>query len=179
MTADTKKINLGDLFQHIQALCILDEESLFLEEIFYLSQKVLSPEQCANFMEINLNIDFKTLKKLSSKYGFSALNIGSTNYISWQKTKIADSSFCNIAEFFRQIQRSKFSDTIEDLERFEIYKKICDILFELKYFAEFQSLIPISLSFCTPKKANTIANDYELHVVSSGNSTYLGIVDKV
>lgn len=181
MTAGTKKINLGNLFRHIQSLDVCDEESLFLEEIFNLSQIVLSPDQCANLIEIKLPINFETLENFASKYGFFALEANSKNYISWQqKSTSKEQIYCDIAEFFRQIQRSKLSDKIEDLEKFEIYKKICDIMPSLNYFYQFQHLIPITLCFCTVKKANAIALEYDLHVVSGISGTiYLGIYDKV
>lgn len=180
MTAGTKKINLGNLFRHIQSLDVSDEESLFLEEIFNLSQIVLSPDQCANLIEIKLPINFETLENFASKYGFFALEANSKNYVGWQKTTSAEKVYCDIAEFFRQIQRSKLSDKIEDLERFEIYKKICDIMPSLNYFYQFQHLIPITLYFCSIEKANAIALEYNLHVVSGFSGTsYLGIFDKV
>lgn len=181
MKTGTEKINLGNLFRHIQSLNVCDEEALFLEEIFHISQRVFSPDNCSNLFEIKLPIEFENLQFFASKYGFSTLKANSKSYISWQQRVASQENvYCDIAEFFRQIQRSKYSDSIEDLERFEIYSKICNIMPCLNYFYQFQHLIPITLCFCTEEKANAIALEYNLHVVSGVSGIiYLGIYDKV
>lgn len=174
------KIDLGILFRHIESLDVSTDESKFLERIFKLSRNIFSPETCENFIEIDLPIDFSVLKELALKYGFIAVSINHKSYICWQKFSLPKTPYCDVAEFFRQIQRVKLSETLDSLERFEIYKEICDILSELNHEYKFQHLIPVRLSFCSDEKANLIAKEYGFHVASGAyNKTYLGIADKI
>lgn len=179
MKASTK-IDLGALFRYITALDDSDFEVCFLQKIFSLSKNLLFPETCENLVEIRLPINFSLLKKYASKYGFTAFWANQKAYICWQKVSLPETPYCDIAEFFRQIQRVKFSETTDSLERFEICKEICDILYEAKLEYKFQHLFPVHLAFCSEERANLIAKDYGFHVTTGGSgTTYLGIASKI
>ena len=173
------KIDLGTLFRYIESLNSSDDEVKFLEEIFRFSKNLFPKKPFENFVEIDLPIDFSVFKGLALKYGFATFSVSTNTYICWKRVSLSETPFCDIAHFFRHIQRLKFSETQDSFEEFEICKEICKILSNLKREYKFQRLIPVHLSFSV-ERANLIAKEYGFHVTSGGsNTTYLGIADKV